>query len=170
MVENRIEVFETAGEVFTAAGELKRQGLPADAITIMSSEPLHPGEEGERPRSYIVACAVIGGLIGGVSAWLLMVWTSREVGLATGGMPMVTPLAFGIIVFEVAALGVILATFGCLLFEARLLRRVPAGQYDPVVADGKILLVVRCANDVQRALVEKVLAREREHLYRANAS
>jgi hypothetical protein len=77
-------------------------------------------------RSRIGLFAIAGGIIGGSLGALLTVWSSREVNLVTGGMPIVTPWAFGIIVFELAALGAIIFAVIRMIIEARLARRKPA--------------------------------------------
>jgi hypothetical protein len=80
-------------------------------------------------------------------ALLLTVWTSRRVGLVTGGMPIVSPWAFGIIVFELMALGAILATLGRMIFEAGLVKRRAPTDYDDAVADGKIVVLIASGNE-----------------------
>ena len=141
MAEIRIEVFDTPAEAVAVLGELQREGVPRSAITVMSSEPLHL-EGNNAPRSRIAGFAIAGGFLGAAFAILLTVWTSRKVGLVTGGMPIVTPWAFGIIVFELAALGAILATLGRMIVEARLGRRVELAEYDGAVSEGKVVLCV----------------------------
>lgn len=121
--------------------ELKRAGVPDSSITVMSSEPLHL-ETDDAPKTRIAGFAIAGGLIGAAFAILLTVWTSQRVDLVTGGMPIVSPWAFGIIVFELTALGAILATLGRMIFEAGLLRRRVSTDYDEAVADGKVVVLI----------------------------
>ena len=141
MAETRIEIFDTPGEAVAVLRELQREGVPRSSITVMSSEPLHL-EGNDARRSRISGFAIAGGLVGAAFAILLTVWTSRKVGLITGGMPIVTPWAFGIIVFELAALGAILATLGRMIIEARLGRRVSLAEYDGAVSEGKVVLCI----------------------------
>jgi hypothetical protein len=84
----------------------------------------------------------VGGLIGIAFAILLTVLTSRRVGLVTGGMPIVAPWAFGIIVFELAALGAILVTLGRMIFEAGLVRRRALTGHEEAIASGKIVIAI----------------------------
>jgi hypothetical protein len=56
------------------------------------------------------------------------------------------------------ALGAILATLGSMIWEARLVRRGALKQYDPAVADGKIVVAVECENDSSAEAAAKVLA------------
>ncbi len=145
MAEPRIAIFDTPAEAVAALGELQREGVPRSSITVMSSEPLHLGDN-DAPKTRIGGFAIAGGFIGAAFAILLTVWTSRKVGLVTGGMPIVTPWAFGIIVFELAALGAILATLGRMIIEAKLGRRVSLAEYDGAVSEGKVVLCIHSAD------------------------
>jgi hypothetical protein len=156
MTDTRTKVFDTRHDAILALHELEREGVPSSSITVMSSEPLHL-ETSDAPTSRIAGFAIAGGLLGAAFAIVLTVWTSRRVGLVTGGMPIVSPWAFGIIVFELAALGAILATLGRMIFEARLLWRVSPAEYDEAVAAGRIVLSVKSSDNVIRDIAEKVL-------------
>ena len=156
MTDTRTKVFDTRHDAMLALHELEREGVPSSSITVMSSEPLHL-DTSDAPKSRIAGFAIAGGLLGAAFAIVLTVWTSRRVGLVTGGMPIVSPWAFGIIVFELAALGAILATLGRMIYEARLLRSVSPTEHDGAVAAGRIVLSVKSSDDVVRDIAEKVL-------------
>ncbi|HWO02567.1 MAG TPA: quinol:electron acceptor oxidoreductase subunit ActD [Blastocatellia bacterium] len=141
MDESKLAVYDTRDEALAALTELKREGVSRSSITVMSSEPLHL-EADEEPKTRIAGFAIAGGIIGAALAMLLTVWTSRRVDLVTGGMPIVSPWAFGIIVFELTALGAILATVGRMLYESRLLRPRAPSEYDEAIASGKIVLAI----------------------------
>ena len=141
MAEAKIAIFDTREEAIAALRELRRDGVPGSSITVMSSEPLHLDTDGAA-KTRIAGFAIAGGLIGVAIALLLTVWTSRRVGLVTGGMPIVSAWAFGIIVFELTALGAILATFGRMIYEAGLAKRRGSTDYDDPVADGKIVVLI----------------------------
>lgn len=141
MADDNVTIFDSRDEAMAVLRELKRQGIPSSSITVMSSEPLHL-ETTDSPKSRIKGFAIAGGLAGATFAILLTVLTSRRVGLVTGGMPIVSPWAFGIIVFELAALGAILFTLGRMIVESRLLRRTAPAGYGDAVASGKIVIVV----------------------------
>jgi hypothetical protein len=146
MAETNVAVFNTRDEAIAALGKLRREGVPDSSITVMSSEPLHL-ETNDAKKTRIAGFAIIGGLIGTAIAVLLTVWTSRRVDLVTGGMPIVSPWAFGIIVFELTALGAILATLGRMIFEAGLVKRRGPTNYDDAVADGKIVVLIASGNE-----------------------
>jgi apolipoprotein N-acyltransferase len=141
-MDTQIKVFDTRHEAIAALRELEREGVPSSSITVMSSEPLHL-EVKDAPKTRIAGFAIAGGLLGATFAILLTVWTSRRVGLVTGGMPIVSPWAFGIIVFELAALGAILVTLGRMIFEAGLARRGALADFDESVAEGRIVVSVQ---------------------------
>lgn len=111
-------------------------------LTISSSEPFEEYEFGRMDhRTPMPWLAALGGLLGGVSGFLLAVLTQKSYPLATGGMPIVTLWANGIITYELTMLGAILTTLFTLLVTAR----IPdwrAKIYDPAVSEGKILVGV----------------------------
>jgi hypothetical protein len=155
MAETRTEVLDTRAEAIAVLRELQREGVPSSSITVMSSEPLHL-ETNDAPKTRIAGYAIAGGLLGVAFAILLTVWTSRRVGLVTGGMPIVSPWAFGIIVFELAALCAILVTFGRMIFEAGLVRRGALADYDAAVAGGRVVVSLQCIDDAHRDIADKV--------------
>jgi len=99
-----------------------KEGLSRTA----EAEEIEMGDElAIEHRSRIGLFAIAGGIIGASAGALLTIWSARHVGLVTGGMPVVTPWAFGIIVFELMALGAIICAVGRMIIEARLARRDP---------------------------------------------
>ena len=149
MAETVHAIFDTADEAIAARDRLQREGVLASQITLMSSEPVHieSNQPSDEAKSRIGLFSIAGGLAGATAAILLTVWTSRSVDLVTGGMPVVAPWAFGIIVFEMTALGAILATLGRMIYEARLLRRSALEDYGEAIADGRVAVVVECETE-----------------------
>jgi Alternative complex III, ActD subunit len=160
MAETVFAVFNTPDEAVAAANRLRQQGVTGSRITIMSAEPIHveSSEAGEESKSRAGLFAIAGGVIGAASAILLTVWTSRSVDLVTGGMPIVSPWPFGIITFELTALGAILGTFARMIFEARLARHGALTDYDEAVADGRVVLAVECADDAGKESIRNALS------------
>ena len=158
MSERITAVFDTADAAIAAVARLQREGLENEAITVMSSEPLHLQEPASGRSTRIGGFAIAGGVVGAVTACLLTAVTSSRVDIVTGGMPIVTPWAFGIIVFEMTALGAILASFGRMIYEARLARRRALDGYDPRVSDGKVLLAVEYADPGAEEIARRVLS------------
>jgi hypothetical protein len=153
MADTEIRIFDTRREAVATLHELEREGVPNSAITVMSSEPLHL-EALHLPKTRIAGFSIAGALLGAAFAILLTVWTSRRVGLVTGGMPIVSPWAFGIIVFELTALGAILATVVRMIYEAGLATPGASTAYQNAVAEGRIVVSVnrldKAASDTAR--------------------
>jgi len=151
--------FDNAEEALSVLAELKRQGFSPSALTLMSAEPMHAAIDSSstKARSRIAAFCICGGLIGAAGALLLTIWTARRVGLVVGGMPIVTPWAFGIIVFEMIALGAILATVARMIYEGGLMKRSKLPRYDGLLAAGNVVLTVECGADECRKQAEAVL-------------
>ena len=144
MADRVLAIFGTAAEAMGATEELRREGFAAGSVALLSAEPVHAeiekGLEGKRTRIGIFAIA--GGVLGATAAVALTALTSMRMNLVTGGMPIVAPWAFGIIVFEMTALGAIGMTLGRMVFEAKLFRRALPEECDSAIADGKAVVVV----------------------------
>ena len=139
-MDSEFRVLNNRHEAIAALRELEHAGVPKSSITIISSEPLHLEPAAAKTR--IPIFGILGGLLGAGFAILLTVWTSRRVGLVTGGMPIVSPWAFGIIVFELTALGAILMTLGRMVIESGLARPHRRSDYGEMVAEGKIVIEI----------------------------
>ncbi len=87
--------------------------------------------------------AALGGLVGGVSGYLLAWYTqvAYPSRIISGGMPLVSKWPSGIVTYELTMLGAILATIIALLISAKLLHW-KFDIYDPEVSYGKILIGV----------------------------
>ena len=132
---------------------LKRAGIAPRDIAVVSGEPFEAFEFSHRDHSMVLfRLALVGGLLGFVSAVALVVGTERAWPLVTGGMPIVAWYPNLVIIFEMTMLGAIVTTVVSLLVAARL-PRFSKSLYDPAVADGKILVgVVGGAEAVRDAL------------------
>src|SRR5262245_6996 len=166
-----LATFDTPAEAAAAVDSLVEAGFDRDAITVMSAEPINLGEHEEaqhhNPMGWI---ALAGGIVGAGAAILLTIGTSRNMGLVVGGMPIVSPWAFGIIVFEVTALGAILALFLKTIVDARLARPRALVDYDPSVSDGKIAVAVACVDDeAHKKASQAVIIKPKEGLKRSSA-
>ena len=128
---------DAAQRAFTS---LKRAGVPSAEITVVSSEPFEAFEFSHRDHSMILfRLALLGGIIGFLSAVALTRGTELAWPLVTGGMPVVAWWPNLVIIFEMTMLGAIVTTVISLLVASRL----PSFRqrlYDPAVSDGKILV------------------------------
>jgi Alternative complex III, ActD subunit len=129
----------------TAIRRLLQSGVDPDAMEVMTSQPIH-GERflPEKKSTKLRTWALSGAAIGMTAGFLLATVTALNYPIVKGGMPIVAPWTVGIIAYEATMLGAVLATLAGLLFELRLpnFRDLP---YDESVADGGVLLAVRCA-------------------------
>ena len=167
-VEKLTAIIDSPLQAQEATADLQEEGFAREDITVMSAEPL-PGfmsdlESRSSGRAGLLVIA--GGLAGAVAAIALTVWTAKRMGLVTGGMPIVTPWAFGIIVYELIALGAILTTLVITIYQAGLLRTAPPGpEVDSAIADGKVAVSVRCPTETSRSVAEAVFAKSGAQVY-----
>ena len=114
----------------------------AEQIVVVSQEPLEECEFAEdRHKTPMFLLAVIGALLGAVTAYFLTSLTQRSYPLPTGGMPLVPPWTDGIIVYEMTMLGAIIFTLATLLVTAHL-PTFKKPLTDPEIWSGKILVGV----------------------------
>lgn len=123
---------------------LQSAGVPSERILVMSPEPFEEYEFARADRQTSMPwLAALGGLIGGVSGYLLAWYTqvAYPSHLMSGGMPLVSKWPSGIITYELTMLGAIFTTLLTLLITAKL-PHWKLDVYDPEVAYGKILIGV----------------------------
>ena len=142
-----------------AIRRLLQSGVDPDTMEVMTSQPIH-GERflPERRPTRLRTWALAGAGIGMVGGFLLATITALNYPLVKGGMPIVSPWPVGIVTYETTMLGAVLATLAGLLVELRLpnFRKLP---YDESVADGGVLLAVKCegVSDEARSSVQDVV-------------
>ena len=129
----------------TAVRALRAKGFDPEAIDLYSCEPLEL-EPGLLDRPSRMSLAAVGG---GVTVCLLAVafvsYTQTSYPLITGGMPIFSLWATGVIFYEMTMLGAIAATFLMFLWESGLLGRRAFPAPEPLA--GRIYLRVRCEPD-----------------------
>lgn len=115
---------------------------PAD-LAVFSGEPIEfPRGVLDRPSrmSFVV-------VLGAITAFLLVVgfvyYTQHDYPIVTGGMPIFSFWATGVVFYELTMLGAILTTFLWFLHESGLLKRGPRPPAPPV-EPGVICLRVQC--------------------------
>src|SRR5262245_56176571 len=160
--ERLTAIVDSPHQAKNAAANLEAEGFDRNDIAVMSSEPLPEfiSEFDSRSPGRAGLLAVAGGLAGAAAAIVLTVWTAKHMGLVTGGMPIVTPWAFGIIVYELIALGAILTTLVTTVYEAGLLRTSPPDpEIDSAIAEGKVAVAVNCPNETSKRVAESVFSK-----------
>jgi hypothetical protein len=97
--------------------------------------------------------SVTGAIVFGVLATGFIFWTQHNYNVVTGGMPVFSFWATGVITYEMTMLGAIVATFTWFLWESGLIRKRDRSAPVPQVSPGSICLRVCCrVEDSERAI------------------
>ena len=141
--------FSDAPSVGVALRALKADGFAAAKMDVFSTEPVElPGGLLERP-SHMSLAAVAGAASLCTLAILFVRYTQYDYRLVTGGMPLFSWWATGVIFYEFTMFGAIVAMFATFLVESGLLKRHRANPA-PVLVAGRIQVRVCC--DAGRAV------------------
>jgi hypothetical protein len=126
-----------------AIAALKAGGFESSEVEVFSNEPVEfPDGLLDRP-SHMSLAAVWGAACFCALAILFVRYTQYDYPVVTGGMPLFSWWATGVVFYELTMFGASAGTFLMFLVESGLLKRahsIPA----PVVADGRIQLRVSC--------------------------
>lgn len=148
-----IAEFREKDRAAAAIRSLRASGIASADLDVFSEEPVEfPRGLLDRPSRMSVV-SVSGAILFGTLATAFIRWTQYNYRLATGGMPIFSFWATGVITFEMTMLGAIVSTFGWFLWESGLLRRHKRTAPVPDVDPGSVCLRVRCcANEAAQAL------------------
>ncbi len=150
-------LFPSPASADRAVNALQGAGVSRSRIAVMSSEPFGEYSFSQAEHATVMPwLAVMGGVIGGTSGFLLAAYTQKAYPLITGGMPIIAPWPTGIITYELTMLGAVIATVIALLATARL-PNWGAKLYDPEISNGKILVGVLDPSDDARAGLDNCL-------------
>jgi Alternative complex III, ActD subunit len=141
--------FADAGAAEAAVLALKSDGATPDQIELFSSRPLE-FKRGvlDRPSSMSLF-AVVGAILNGSLATAFMYYTQLDYPLVTGGMPLTSGWATGVITFELTMLGGVAGTVVALLREGRFFRQSKDAP-EQMREDTVYMLVERAENSAQR--------------------
>ena len=133
--------FADTQSVAQAIAALKSQGVTGEQLDVFSTEPVEiPGGLLDRP-SHMSLTAVASAASFCLLAFLFVRYAQYNYPVITGGMPIFSWWANGVIFYEFTMFGSITATFVMFLVESGLFRRrAPA----PILVAGRILLRVSC--------------------------
>ena len=106
------------------------------------SDHFHPwiSAQGHSPFVW----SVLGAIALGSLATGFVYWTQHSYKLVTGGMPLFSFWATGVITYESTMLGAIVATFAWFLWESGLLRKRDRRAPVPALEPGSLCLRLRC--------------------------
>ena len=144
--------FREKEAVRAAIRMLREGGFGPGEIDLFSDEPVEfPRGVLDRPSRMSLA-SVVGAVAFGSLATAFIYWTQHNYRLVTGGMPVFSFWATGVITFEMTMLGAIVSTFAWFLWESGLVRKRDHSAPVPEVDPGAICLRVRCrAEDAPQA-------------------
>jgi hypothetical protein len=153
--------FRDPQSAIAAVAALRAKGFAISELDLFSSEPVELPEGLLDRESHMSLAAAAGGVLLFLLATGFVFYTQYDYPLITGGMPLISFWATGVVSYELAMLGAIGMTFLAFLWESGLLRR---GEPAPVPAldNGAVYLRVRCRP-------EQIVAAG-ECLYQAGAS
>ncbi|MGC2661948.1 MAG: quinol:electron acceptor oxidoreductase subunit ActD [Bryobacteraceae bacterium] len=123
--------------------DLKANGFKMDEIAVFSDEPVEfPRGVLDRP-SHMSFVVVLGAIVISLLVIGFVAFTQYNYPLVTGGMPIFSFWATGVVFYELTMLGSILVTFCWFLHESGLLRRGHRAAA-PSVEPGVICVRVEC--------------------------
>ena len=139
----RAELPETNGVAEAAVRGLRAAGFGPGDIELFSSRPveLKPGVL-DRP-SRMSLFAVLGAIINGGAATAFMFYTQLDYPLVTGGMPLTSGWATGVITFELTMAGAVAGTVIGMLVEGRFFRQPADGPKD--MREDTVYISVSCS-------------------------
>jgi Protein of unknown function (DUF3341) len=150
--------FRDKAAVRTAIQTLRAGGLSSVDLDLFSEEPVEfPRGVLDRPSRMSVV-SVAGAITFGSVATAFVYWSQHNYRLVTGGMPVFSFWATGVITYEMTMLGAIVSTFGWFLWESGLIRKRDKGAPVPEVDPGSICLRVRCRVE-QAAVASEAMSR-----------
>jgi len=136
--------FREKEAVAAAIRALRALGVSPADFDLFSEEPVElPRSVLDRP-SRMSAVSVGGAILFGALATAFIWWTQQNYRLVTGGMPVFSFWATGVITYEMTMLGAIVATFGWFLWESGLIRKRDRTKPVPEIHPGSMCLRVRC--------------------------
>jgi hypothetical protein len=135
--------FREKESVKAAIERLRAGGVTTDDLDVFSEEPVElPKRVLDRP-SHMSLASVLGAITAGGLATAFIYWAQHNYKLVTGGMPIFSFWATGVITYEITMLGAIVTTFAVFLWESGLIRKRDKSAPVPEVAPESICLRVR---------------------------
>jgi ActD protein len=146
--------FREKESVRKAIDWLRAAGLGPEDLDLFSEEPVElPRRVLDRPSRMSLA-SVSGAILFGGLATAFVSWAQHNYKLITGGMPVFSFWATGVITYEMTMLGAIVSTFAWFLWESGLIRKRDRSAPVPEVAPGSICLRVRCGTEQAAPAIE----------------
>lgn len=158
--------FREKDSVTDAIRKLRAAGVAASNLDMFSDEPVElPRGILDRP-SRMSLISVLGAIAFGLAATAFVYWAQHNYRLVTGGMPLFSFWATGVITYEMTMLGAIVTTFVWFLWESGLGRKRDRSAPVPKVDPGSICLRVRCAAELAPQAAEVMRMADAIHVER----
>jgi hypothetical protein len=138
--------FRDKNAVAEAIRQLRGQGASDADLDVFSEEPVEFRRGVLDRPSRMSFVAVVAAVAFGLGSTGFIDWAQHNYRLITGGMPVFSLWATGVITFEMTMLGAILGTFGWFLWESGLLRGRDKSAPVPMVEPGLFCLRVCCTD------------------------
>jgi len=152
-----LALFEPSGYLESLCEELRKVGVPGDAVEVLSPLPLHEAALLRPARIPLHRITIIAGLAGIGLGVMVAAGTALLYPIVTGGKPIVALPVVGIIAFETMMLVAIVTTFAAMLIRLRSEGR-NAAELDPRIDDGLIEVILSLPPDSARLeVVQAVL-------------
>jgi len=141
--EGVLGIFARLVPLLQACKRLRREGF--ENFQVITPIPVEEIQEiMEKPKSSVRLFALFGGMLGMASGFALTIGTSLDIGLISGGKPIVSLPAYVVIAFEMTILFGALGTVLGLLWNIRLPRFTSDPLYDPKFSEDRFGLWVPC--------------------------
>ena len=143
-------------DAIAAIEALASAGIPKSALEMYSRRPVEADPPVLPRRSRMSLVAVIAAIVSGSVCTALVFWAQLDYPLVTGGMPITSGWATGVVTFEATMAGAVFGILSMLVWEAGLIgsrERAPV----PELPEDGVLLQVDCGEDyaVAREVVSK---------------
>jgi hypothetical protein len=136
---------------------LRAEGVSTTDLAVFSDEPIEFPRSVLHRRSHMSIAVVIGAVTFCLLVIGFVYFTQHNYPIVTGGMPIFSFWATGVVFFELTMLGAIVTTFFWFLGESGLLRRESRGPA-AAIESGVIALRVKCEPnraDIVRDMFER---------------
>lgn len=141
--------FQTRETVIKALRSLKAAGISPSDIDVYSDEPLELPRSALPRRSNMSLAVVSGAVLFLISVVSFVYFAQHNYPLITGGMPIFSVWATGVVFYELTLLGSILTAAIWFIYESGLCRKKdPAPAFTP----GSICLRIKCPSDRESAI------------------
>jgi hypothetical protein len=147
--------FPERASIIRALRDLKENGIVPEDLDVFSDVPLELPRNALDRRTHMSFAVVTGAVTFGLSVIGFVYFAQHNYPLITGGMPIFSFWATGVVFYEMTMLGAIVTSLFWFLRESGLLsrkHRLPAPSFEP----GLICLRVRCRPD-QEQVVRRLL-------------